>query len=66
MLLLFLQCKERIAIIFDHRLNVHKSKEAFKVEFVGSAGSVQVSAVLANSSTLILETPGKWLVQFYV
>lgn len=50
-------CKERIAIIFDHRLNVHKSKEAFKVEFVGSAGSVQVSAVLANSSTLILETP---------
>lgn len=50
-------CKARIAIIFDHRLNVHKSKEAFKVEFVGSEGSVQVSAVLANSSTLILETP---------
>lgn len=62
MLLLFLQCKERVAIIFDHRLNVQKSRETFKVEFVGSAGSVQVPAVLANSSTLILETPGKWLV----
>lgn len=56
---MFFQCKERIAIIFAHRLNVDKGKEAFKVEFVGAAGNVQVPAVLANSSTLILETPGK-------
>lgn len=63
---MFFQCKERIAIIFAHRLNVDKGKEAFKVEFVGAAGNVQVPAVLANSSTLILETPGKWLGQFYL
>ena len=38
-----------------------KSKESFFVDFVGSAGRVQVPARLVNSSTLMLETPGKCL-----
>lgn len=50
-------CKEKIAIIFDHRLNVQKSRDPFIVEFVGSGGRLQVHALLANSSTLILDTP---------
>ncbi|XP_068711295.1 B-cell scaffold protein with ankyrin repeats-like isoform X2 [Montipora foliosa] len=50
-------CKEKIAIIFDHRLNVQKSRDPFIVEFAGSGGRLQVHAILANSSTLILDTP---------
>lgn len=49
--------REKIAIVFNHRLNVQKTKEPFVVDFVGAAGTVQAPATLANSSTLILETP---------
>lgn len=35
------------------------------VDFVGTAGAFQVPAKQLNSSTLILETPGKFLGGFF-
>ena len=37
-----------------------KAKEQYFVDFVGTAGAVKVQATLANSSTLMLQTPGKY------
>nr|XP_058959132.1 phosphoinositide 3-kinase adapter protein 1-like isoform X1 [Pocillopora verrucosa]XP_058959133.1 phosphoinositide 3-kinase adapter protein 1-like isoform X1 [Pocillopora verrucosa] len=48
--------KEEIVIVFNKRLP-SKSRSPFSVDFVGTAGAVQVSAKQLNSSTLILETP---------
>ena len=45
-------------IAFNRRMHV-KGRSQFVVDFVGRAGAVQISAKQLNSSTLILETPGK-------
>ena len=36
-----------------------KAKDQYVVDFVGTAGAVKVQATLANSSTLMLQAPGK-------
>ena len=45
-------------IAFNHQIPV-KGRGQFMVDFVGTAGALQVPAKQLNSSTLILETPGK-------
>lgn len=56
--LCILQVKEEIVIVFNKRLS-SKAKGQFTVDFVGTGGAVQVTAKQLNSSTLILETPGR-------
>ena len=46
-------------IAFNHQIPV-KGRGQFMVDFVGTAGALQVPAKQLNSSTLILETPGKF------
>lgn len=50
-------------IAFNHRIPV-KGRGQFMVDFVGTAGALQVPARQLNSSTLIVETPGKFLSGF--